>query len=73
LRIKEKETCLTLQKHDGDDDDDDIYEDSVRTSQRTQSIFLDRHIGCDCLRKKTDNENVTLRGARKTAVAVEKK
>ena len=23
LRIKEKETCLTLQEHDDDDDDDD--------------------------------------------------
>ena len=27
MRIKEQETCLTLQEHDvdGDDDDDDIY------------------------------------------------
>jgi hypothetical protein len=24
LRIKEEETCLTLQEHDDDDDDDDI-------------------------------------------------
>ena len=26
LRIKEQETCLTLQEHDDDDDDDDVDE-----------------------------------------------
>jgi hypothetical protein len=25
LKIKEQETCLTLQEHDDDDDDDDDY------------------------------------------------
>jgi len=25
LRIKEQETCLTLQEHDDDDDDDKMY------------------------------------------------
>jgi hypothetical protein len=29
LRIKEQETCLTLQEHDDDDDDDDD-DDEVR-------------------------------------------
>jgi hypothetical protein len=51
-----------------------IYEDSFRTSQRTQFIFIDRYIGRDCLRNKTGNVgiNVTLRGVRKTLLAMEK-
>jgi len=30
LRIKEQETCLTLQEHDDDDDDDDDDVDDLK-------------------------------------------
>jgi hypothetical protein len=34
LRIKEQETCLTLQEHDDDDDDDDKRYSSITFSSK---------------------------------------
>jgi len=37
LRIKEQETCLTLQEHDDDDDDDKNYFCGIRVVPYTQT------------------------------------
>ena len=52
LRIKEQETCLTLQEHDDDDDDDDdedlflifVYSSSLHVSRN--QVLIIRRISC---------------------------
>jgi hypothetical protein len=38
LRIKEQETCLTLQEHDDDDDDDDD-DDNIKTEKSRKVVI----------------------------------
>ena len=52
MRIKEQETCLTLQEHDDDDDDDDDDDEnekisSMKTRSRQKQKGLLLHIVVD--------------------------
>ena len=43
MRIKEQETCLTLQEHDDDDDDDD--DDDELPKSQTETTDTENQVG----------------------------